>query len=42
MGSNDSDSNKKPMFSDDDERRPLLTEDELADACRHDVQRPSS
>jgi hypothetical protein len=39
MSSNDRDSNKKPMFSDDDERRPLLTEDESL-ACM--TQRPSS
>jgi hypothetical protein len=26
---------QKPMFSGDDERRPLLTEEELLDACLH-------
>ena len=28
---------QKPMVSDDDERRPLLTESELYDACLHDA-----
>ena len=26
---------QKPMFSDDNERRPLMTEDELRDTCLH-------
>ena len=28
---------QKPMFSDDEERRPLMTEEELRDACLHDA-----
>jgi hypothetical protein len=28
---------QKPMFSEDGERRPLLTEEELYDACLHDA-----
>ena len=28
---------QKPMFSEDDERRPLMTEEELRDACLHDA-----
>ena len=28
---------QKPMFSEDEERRPLLTEPELYDACLHDA-----
>jgi hypothetical protein len=28
---------QKPMFSDDDERRPFMTAQELSDACLHDA-----
>ena len=28
---------QKPMFSEDDERRPLMTEEELRDACLHNA-----